>query len=197
MVELAKRTKAYSIGATLGLLTGALLYGVQPVRWEGQALVGIGHILQSIPSTPVTPIESPLTVVERLKSRSFALAAAKRAKKNEIAALLDVEKGAGLTVKPIRTTDTLIISVAGGSSELVRSAIDSVVEELVFKHREILNAYMADTQRELSRIDSEMNDLSKRMAGVLKGKEIGEGLAIMIMQQELNNRICCGAFPQY
>ena len=154
-----KKLGTYVFGAVLGLLAGALLYFVQPVKWKGQVLVRVGQISQSQSSIEPFP-----TVVERLKSRSFIQDVAGKAKRDEISTLLNVDEDAGMNIKPIRNSDSLEIIVVGGSAELVRAAIEGVVAEIVFKHNTILESYRANSRKELARLDSEIDVLSKRMA---------------------------------
>lgn len=175
MFNVEKRMREYIVGVVLGLLVGAALYFFQPVQWKGQALVRIGQISQNQNQNQnqnIYSIEPLSTVIERLKSRSFVLAVAKRAKRSEVVGLLDVDKGSGLTIKPVRNGDSLIITVVGGSAELVQASIDSVVAELVSKHEAILDAYQLDIRKELSRLDIELDVLSKRLARMLDGKAV-------------------------
>ncbi len=174
--------RKYIIGVVLGLLVGAVLYFVQPIQWKGQALVRVGQISQSqnqsqsqSQSQNMFSIEPLSTVVERLKSRSFVLAVAERAKRSEIEELLNVDKGSGLTIKPVRNSDSLIINVVNSSSELVQVSIDSVVAELLSKHNAILMAYQADIRKELARLDLEIDILSKRMNTLIDSMTIASG----------------------
>ena len=164
-----KKMRGYIVGVVLGLLVGLALYYVQPVQWKGQVLVRIGQTSQN------QSIEPLPTLVERLKSHSFALAAAKRANNNDIGELLDVDKGSGLTVKPVKNSDSVIITVIGGSAEMVQASIDSIVAELIYKHDAILDAYQVDIRKEISRLDFEIDALSKRMATILDGKMVASG----------------------
>lgn len=176
MFNVKIRMKKYLIGAVLGLLVGAILYFVQPVKWKAQALVRIGQISQNQNQNQNTYSIEPLSVVvERLKSSSFILAVAERAKRSEIGELLDIDKGSGLTVKPVKTSDALIITVVGSSAELVQASIDSVVAELISKHAAILDAYQSDTRKELSRLDFETGALAKRMATRFDSKVVASG----------------------
>lgn len=191
-----KKIEGYLIGAVLGLLAGALLYFVQPVKWKGQVLVRVGQISQS-QSQSQSQISSSLeplpTVVERLKSRSFIQAVAERAKRDEITALLNADEGAGMTIKPTRNSDSLEIIVVGGSLELVRAAIEGVVAEIVSKHDALLKAYQADSQKELARLDSEIDVLSKRTVvtdeKLSEGRGIMAGLLIMATQSALEFKL--------
>lgn len=194
MLDVTKKMKGYVIGVVLGLLVGAILYFVQPVLWQGQALVRIGQISQS------QSIEPLATVIERLKSRSFVQAVANKAKRNEIVAMLNVDEGAGLTIKPTRNADSLIITVIGSSAGLVQAAIDSIVAELVSKHDVILDAYQADIRKELSKLDIEINVLSKRLATMLDDQAVANptlteerglvtGFRVIATQHDLDYRL--------
>ncbi len=199
MFNVEKRMREYIVGVVLGLLAGAVLYFVQPVQWKGQALVRIGQVSQNL-NLNSSFIEPMSTVVERLKSRSFVLAVAKRAKRSEVAELLDVDKGSGLTIRPVRNGDSLIITVVGGSAELVQASIDSVVAELVSKHDAILDAYQADIRKELSRLDLESDVLLKRLGAMLDGKAVANpksaeergfatGFRVMEIQHDLEYKL--------
>ena len=137
-------TKWYLIGAAVGLLAGALLYFVQPVKWKGQVLIRIGQLSQN--QSSIDPIG---TVMDRLKTRSFAQAVAERTKRSEIAALLSFDEGAGMTAKPTRNSDSLEIVVMGGTAELVQVSIDGVAAEIMAKHGELLKNHLADSKKEL------------------------------------------------
>jgi len=164
------RMKKYLIGGMLGLSVGAILYLIQPVEWKAQALVRIGQISQN--QNQNTSSVEPLTVViERLKSKSFISAVGERTKIN----LLDGDKVAGLTVKPIRNSDSIIITVVGGSAELVKASINGIVTELISKHDAILEAYQSDVRKELSRLDFEISVLAKRMATDVDGRVVASG----------------------
>ena len=167
-----RNIKWYLIGAVLGLLIGATLYFVQPVKWKREAFVRIGQISQNLNLNLNQNnffIEPLLTLVDRLKSRSFIQAVAERVKKDELVTLLNVEEGANMTIKPNRNGNSIEIIVVGDSSELVRVAIDGVVAEIVSRHDTILIAYLADYRKELARLDLEIDVLSKRMV-VAEGK---------------------------
>ena len=167
-----KKMRGYIVGVVLGLLVGLALYYVQPVQWKGLVLVRIGQTSQNQNINSIEPLP---TLVERLKSHSFALAAAKRANNNDIGELLDVDKGSGLTVKPVKNSDSVIITVIGGSAEMVQASIDSIVAELIYKHDAILDAYQVDIRKELSRLDFEIDALSKRMATIVDSKVVASG----------------------
>lgn len=188
-----KKIEWYLIGTVLGLLAGALLYFVQPVKWKGQVLVRVGQISQSQDSQSQDSIEPIPTVVERLKSRSFIQDVAEKAKRDEITALLNVDEDAGMIIKPIRNSDTLEIIVVSGSSELVRAAIEGVVAEIVSRHNTILEAYLAYFRKELARLDSEIDVLSKRMAVAdvkpSEGREVMAGLLIIATQTALEFKL--------
>ena len=174
-----KKMRGYIVGVVLGILSGAVLYFVQPIQWEGKALVRIGvsksqGLNQNQNQNPYS-IEPQSTVIERLKTHSFVLAAAKRAKNSAIGKLLDVDKGSELTVKPVKNSDALIITVVAASAELVQASIDSIVAELISKHDAILDAYQVDIRKELSRLDFEIDVLSKRMATILDSKVLASG----------------------
>jgi hypothetical protein len=174
-------TKWYLIGATAGLLAGALLYFVQPVKWKGQALIRIGQFSQS--QGPNGSIEPIGTLLDRLKTRSFAQAVAVRTKRSEFAALLSFDEGAGMSAKPTRNSDSLEVVVIGGSVELAQVAIDGVVEEIIAKHDELLTNYLADSKKELVLLNSEIDVLAKQIsnANVRLTRENGSVAALLII----------------
>jgi hypothetical protein len=178
----------YVFGAVLGLLAGALLYFVQPVKWKGQVLVMVGKVYQGQNS-----IEPFLTVVKRLKSRSFIQGVAEKVKRDEINALLNFDEDAGMNITPIRKNNSMEISVVGGSEELVRAAIEGVVAEIVFKHNAIIEPYRAFTRKELARLYSEIDVLSKRMALADVKQSVGrvatESMLIIQTQSALERKL--------
>ena len=178
--------RAYIAGVVLGLLVGVVLYFVQPVQWKGQALVRIGQITQNQNQSSIEPLPN---LIERIKSRSFVLAVAKRAKNSEIEELLDIDKRSGLTVKPVKNSDALIITVIGSSAELVQNSIDSVVAEIISKHDAILDVYQADIRKELSRLDFEIDVLSKRLATILDIKDLAVGFEVITIQYYLDYKM--------
>ena len=189
-----KKLGTYIIGAALGLLVGAILYFVQPAKWKGQALVKVGQISQNQNQSQnqsqnqnyIEPLE---TVMERLKSHSFIQGVAQRAKRDDINKFLNFDEDAGMSIKSTRNADVLIITVVGGSAELVRDSMDSVVAELVFKHDAILNTYKVDISKELARLDLEQIELKKLLAMVLKGKALETGFGVMTIQHDLENKL--------
>jgi len=201
MFKVKKGTGKYLIGAVLGLLAGAILYFGQPVKWKGEAIVRIGQILQNQTQNQNSfSIEPLATVIERLKSRAFIQAVAERAKRNEIMSLLNIDEDAGLTIKPTRNSDSLIITVVGSSAELVRISINSIAEELVSKHDALIAAYEADIRKEISMLNSEIDVLSKRLASMLDGQAVARpkpvderglvtGFGVMAIQHELDYKL--------
>jgi hypothetical protein len=180
-----KKIQWYLTGSVLGLLAGALIYFVQPVKWKGEVLVSVGGFShntiqrKSLNRNFIEPLE---TVVERLKSRSFIQAVAERGKRNGIAALLNVNEGAGMTIKRIRNSDSLKIIVIGAPSELVQAAIEGILAEIVSKHDAILKASIADSQKVLARIDSEIDVLLKRIAMAEKMQSEGREVLVQLLK---------------
>jgi hypothetical protein len=199
------KMKKYLIASLLGLLFGAVFYAIQPVRWESQALVRIGQMVQTVAQGGVgaqsNAIEPLALVIERLKSPSFVQAVASRAKNNEIATLLNVNESAGLTVKNIKNSDALLIKITGASSGIVQSAMDAVTAELIARHNNILTAGKVDVLSEISSLNAEIDTLSKRLASPAEGVSAkdrlmpteGESLAarfaIIEMQHEQSAKI--------
>jgi len=183
-----KLMEGYLIGAVLGLLVGALLYVVQPVRWEAKTLIKFGHISGRL-------IEEQQVVAERLKTSSFVQAVAKRAKKDEIVGLLDVNQDAGLGFSIIKNTDAAVISVTSKSLDLAQISIECVVAELVSKHNRIAEDYQKSMRSDISRLDSEINALTKRIPTTdyldaanrktSEGRDVAAGFAILAKQHDV------------
>ena len=191
MLNMGKKMRKYLIGGLLGLLAGSILYFVQPVHWKGQAIVKIG-LLNS-----VTPIEPSNTTMERIKSLSFVKAVAKRAQNKEVEALLNINDKAGMNVKGIRDSRSIIITVAGSRKNLVKISIDSIAGELISKHDAILNTYQSYYHNELQRIKFKRNLLKKRFSMILntiseksskmsENNEIAGQFRLLAIQNELN-----------
>jgi hypothetical protein len=203
MFKMSINIRWYIVGALIGLATGVMLYFLQPVQWQGQALIRIGQLSQNQNQNQnpgqnqSLSIEPLATVIERVRSRSFIMAVATRAKKNEIVGLLDANEGGGLTIKPTRNADSLVITLIGRSAELIQIAIDSLVAELVAKHDALIDAYQSDIRKELSQLNNEIDALSERLAAAIEvpantspklAEERGfvTGFRIMSMQHDLD-----------
>ena len=116
--------KVYSYAAILGAVMFAVLYYVQPVMWKGEGLIRIGSL--SAGTNPPLLIEPVATVLERMKSLSFAIAVSEKAQKEELVDLLSVEKNAALSVKPIRNGDSILVTIVGNSPSEVKIALAAV-----------------------------------------------------------------------
>lgn len=180
----------YLVGAALGFFAGVIAYYYQPVQWKGQVLIKVGQISQNHYSVPLEPLT---TVVERLKSRSFIKSAAERANREEIKTLLNSDEGAGMSIRPVRNGDAIEIVVVAGSSGLVQNSLDAVVAELKFKHDTLLNDMLADSSRELMRLDSEIDLLSKRLLAATERPHQGgrtmAGLLVIAIQGALEKKM--------
>lgn len=192
MRSVTKKIKVYMAGVLIGSFVGALLYMIPP-RWEGIALVSIGQL------RPDVPIEEATVVCERLKLPFFVQEVADLAKNKNVLELLDANNGAGLTCQPIKN-DVVIIKVTARSPKLTQVSIDSVAAELIDKHNEILNKYTKDIYREIAKIHSEIDALSKEIYTSLdvttsdndnKGKinETWLGFAAMMKHQDLDYKL--------
>jgi hypothetical protein len=148
--------KSYLVGLVIGMLVGVVVYAIQPDRWEAKALVQVGHIVQGSPIEPL-PI-----VIERLKSRAYIQKLAEQAGKIEVAELLDVDRGAGLGLRPIKGTDSLVVTITGPTQELVRISINLLVSGLVSSHKVIADDYLNDVHKELSRLDAAINTVPQQ-----------------------------------
>lgn len=189
MFNINKKMKAYIVGGLLGLLGGVILYFFQPVQWKGEALVKIGQMPQN--QNSIEPIN---TVLERLKTKTFALSVAKRSNNKDVENLLDVNIGSGMSVKPIKLSDSIIITIIGGSLELVKVSIDCIVTELIIRHDAILDAYQVDILEEISILDIEAADLRKRLIEITETKAVDEkstivGFKIMLIEHYLDLKL--------
>jgi len=182
-----KKSKIYLVGTILGAIVGSTIYFLQPVSWKGQALIRIGQIIQNQgQSQSSSTIEPVPTVIERIKSRSFAHAVAERSQVKEVETLLDVDQQSGMTAKQTRNGDSVEITVIGGSFELVHAAIEAVAAEIVAQHDALFNDYLADSTKELAKIDTEIEMLSKRidLATNKLSKENSTVAAILIISTQ-------------
>lgn len=190
----------YLIAAVLGVLAGLAAYLIQPTQWKAQALVRVGQISQSQSQSQSQnqnqnsySVEPLTAVIERIKSKSFIKSVAERTKRTDVETLLNFDESAGMTIKSPRNSDSLVITVAGRSSELVRVSLEGVVSELISKHDAILKAYQADFRKELDIIDSEIDVLSKRMSVMTdkppEGVKAVAGLVILTTQPALEYKL--------
>jgi len=188
-----KNLKIYSISVLAGLIIGLLTYYLQPVKWQGEAIIKIGHKAQGISGNLIEPI--PL-VSERLKSTSFIIRVAERTKSEKIFSLLSN----GVSIKPIRNSDAIKIILIGDSEELVRLAVDSISEELLQEHNEILDEYKSDVIKQLTKLEEEIETISQRKQEVYKNKSLlntaptseqilASGLELLSIQLELDNKL--------
>ena len=173
--------KRYFVGATLGVFAGTLLYCIFPLKFKGEAVIKIGMISldQYIEPIPV--------VLERLKSNAFISVVEKKIKRPEVLRLLDVKEGRGYSVKPIKNSDSIIINITADSAELVRTTIDSVVEELISIHTDILYEHNSFIRSELLKNEAELEYLNKRITTTLtadsvKRNEMVTGLQFLELQ---------------
>ena len=180
MIKLKTGARKYLTGAVLGLLSGTILYFVQPVKWQGQVLIKIGQFTQN-----QNFVESAETVIERLKSNSFIQAAAERAKRPEIVKLLSPDKDNGMAIRSTKNGELLIIYVKDSSAELVQDSLNAIGAELIYRHNAIVNAYQADIRKELAKWDVEQNVLSKRLAMISEGNASKTGFDVMVTQHDL------------
>ena len=192
-----KKMKAYIVGAILGLLGGVILYYVQPVQWKVEALVKVGQISQNQNQNQnqnQLGVESMPTVLERLKSKSFAQASAKRSNNKDVENILDAEIGSGINVKTFKLSESLIISLVGKSSELVKASIDSVVAELIIRHDAIIDEYKVDISKEISILDIEVADMKKHLTEITETKAVDEkstsvGFQVMLIEQDIDFKL--------
>ena len=190
MYKAKKRFGGLIFGVVVGFLLGAVAYFVQPIHWKGQALVALVRIGQMSPSqSNFSSIEPMTTAIDRLRSNSFVQGVAKRAKKSEVAALLNVDEEDGMAIKQTRNGDSLVITIVGNSSELVKTSIDAVVAELIFKHEVLLNDYERDIRKELLTLDVEVNAIYKRMEAASERSGMATGFTILASQNILEEKL--------
>jgi hypothetical protein len=186
----AKSGKTLAIGAVLGLGAGALTYLIQPIQWDATALVGVGQILSVKRDGPPALIEELLTVEERVKSPSFAAAALARMKSGTSNGISQDEYDEELSAKPIRNTNTLLISFVGKSPEIANAALHSVVDELLAKHALLFNQTQADAQAEIANLNLEIESLSKKIATSPNGRsDVSGNLSLDLWRHELDDDI--------
>ena len=197
-----KSTKVYLAGAVLGLLFSVLLYAIQPVRWEAQALVRLAQTAtsqQNQVTSEFNAIEDVPVVIERLKSRSFMSEVVKRAKTDGVADILNPDKCNCVTIKLIKNNDAIIISVIGNTSELAKISADAVVEELKSKHNVMLDDYKRGIEIKVLALDRETELLSKNISLLADSMKISKdktddtqavskGILIMTMQVDLEKK---------
>ena len=129
------------------MLFGVLTYVVQPVRWEAHALVRLASYQTSI-STSM--LESAPIVIERLRTPSFLVAATERAKSNHVKISQDYDKCKCVQAKLVGYKDdlsVLMITVDSNDPASSLGAADSVVKQLQFKHKELLDQYKVEASR--------------------------------------------------
>jgi flagellar biosynthesis regulator FlaF len=179
-----------------------LLYAIQPVQWEAQALVRLAQTAASQQNQIISEfnaIEDVPVVIERLKSRSFMSEVIKRAKTDGVADILNQDKCNCVTIKLIKNNDALIISVVGITPELAKISADAVVEELKFKHSVMLDEYKSGIEHKALAVDRETEALSKNIAvladSMRTGKDkaddaqaVSKGILIMTMQTDLEKK---------
>lgn len=109
--------------------------------------------------------------------------------------LLDKNEGNGLTLKPLKSGDSLIISVTGKSPDLVQIATDSVVSELISRHDSIIHTYRADILSEIEKTNMAIASTTKLLSAVQDGRSNQitsdssnaiTGLKVMILLQTLD-----------
>jgi len=158
MVNIQNSTKIYLAGAVLGLLFSVLLYAIQPVRWEAQALIlnRNSNASYNVDVNDAIPI-----VLARLKSSSFRLAVTKRAKTDGVADILNEDKCACLIVKQIKNSGALNISVVGRTPELAKATVEAIVEELKANNSAMLDYYISRINYRISVHNREMETISR------------------------------------
>ncbi|QFY41378.1 hypothetical protein F6R98_01025 [Candidatus Methylospira mobilis] len=205
MSDLNNKIAKYVISALLGTLIGSVAYFVQPVRWEGQALIKVGSVLVkgSQKTTSITvglenaSIEEMQVVIERLKSPSFVQAVVKKLENEKAAELIYSKGDLGFKTRSIRNSDALVITLNGTSPALVRSALDAVVGELLYVHGNIFSEDVSSIQREITALESEIDMISRRLDTIInanahKGenpddeKNLIAGLATVVILHDMD-----------
>jgi len=147
VLNFGKTTKTYLIGTVLGLLVGALIYVIQPLRLEVKAFIDISQIDN-------VPIEKIDITLERLNSKSFLDAAATRVNNSRAKYLLDSEECNCLKIDVFKGTNSLGISLVDSNPVPAKLAIEAVIEELHDKQLSIANKYRNTIEQKV--FDSEL-----------------------------------------
>ncbi|WNV05399.1 hypothetical protein RP726_03050 [Candidatus Methylospira mobilis] len=198
------KMNAYLIGVIVGGLIGVVLYFIQPVRWEGQALVKLGSLLvkgsQKTTSSiglENSSIEEMQVVIERLKSPSFVQTVVKKLENNRASELIYNKGGLGFKTRSIRNSDSLVIGLTGDSPDIVRSALGAIVEELLSIHEGIYSEAVNSIQSEIAGLETEVGLISRRLNILIDGgasegensvndKSRVSGFAVLIMLHDLD-----------
>lgn len=102
-------------------------------------------------------IEEPQAVMERLKSRDFAVTVAARARDPQLAELLPSTQyggGSALTVRSLRDVNLLEIKISAASPDTAKSAISASMDELVADHAARIAPLMDGIQSSLKSLDA-------------------------------------------
>jgi hypothetical protein len=189
-----KIMNGYVIGAVLGLLVGAILYYVQPVTWQGNALIKVGQYNKN------NFIEAHADVIERIYSRAFIKSVAERSQREDIISLLSPQDDARMSVKQTKGGESLLISVSGGSADIVQTSLDSIVMELLSRHEALMTNYLEYFRNEESRLHLEKDVLSKRLSIIFNSQEharhkpaeerrLVTGFEVMTIQHDLEYKM--------
>ena len=204
MSGLNNKTSAYFIGVIVGGLIGVVLYFIQPVRWEGQALVKLGSLLvkgsqktTSLIGLENSSIEEMQVVIERLKSPSFVQPVVQKLENNRASELIYNNGSVGFKTRSIRNSDSLVIGLTGDSPDDVRSALSAIVVELLSVHEVIYSEAVNSIKSEIAVLENEVGLISRRLNILIDGgasegesslsdKSRVSGFAVLIMLHDLD-----------
>ena len=174
--------KKYLVGALLGLLVGVLIHYVAPRKFTGDAYIQIGM------TSTNQYIEPIALAIERLRSVYFLSVVAKKINRPEALNLLN-EKGAGYSIKLLKGSEIIIVSVTADSAELVRTILDSVVEEIASVHADILYKKNSPIRDVLLKNEAKLEGLNKRVKAFIAdsaGKQ--NDLIVWLQLNELQHK---------
>lgn len=152
--------KKYLVGALLGLLVGVLIHYVAPRKFTGDAYIQIGMTQKNKYIEPIT------LAIERMRSVYFLSVVAKKINRPEFLDLLN-EKEAGYSIKLLKGSEVIIVSVTADSAELVRTILDSVVEEIASVHADILYKKNSFIRDELLKNEARLEGLNKSIKAII------------------------------
>lgn len=176
MLRTLKFIKNYLIGILLGMLFGVLTYVVQPVRWEAHALVRLASYQTSI-------LETAPIVIERLKTPSFLVAATERAKSNHVKISKDYDKCKCVQAKLVGYKDdmsVLMITVDSNDPASSLGAVDSVVKQLQFKHKELLDQNKVEVENGVALIQRNIDSINSKLKLIKDQPALSDSRSILM-----------------
>jgi hypothetical protein len=183
--SLIKKMKIYAIGTVMGLMGGVVIDMIQPIRWEGEVLVTVGHI-----RADTQLLEGVQTSIERIKSKSFIQSVVERMK-SEPASLVKDISSVGVSARPIRSPNPngIIITVVANSKEKAEVVANAVTQELLSRHKVIFDQQQAVIRSQLSIIDANAERIEKLMAAAEGRRSDAINAAIIRLQHDLDGTV--------